>query len=259
MKIAVCGKGGCGKSTTSALLAREFAERGKKVLIVDSDESNFGLHKQLGVELPRDFTEYFGGKNKVLKNMLQNELMQKMNIKAFSHKFFDGAWHLSDIPEEYYAEKDGVMLVSAGKINEPNEGCSCPMNTVVEHFIENLELGKDEVAIMDMEAGVEHFGRGVDNSADVILMIVEPSFESLRLSKKVMDMAAEINKPVLFALNKVTEASRETMLSHVADASKVAAVIPARDEVAVKGLMGEALTERYPEISALADKLEEVV
>lgn len=259
MKIAVCGKGGCGKSTTSALLAREFAGRGKKVLIVDSDESNFGLHKQLGVELPKDFTEYFGGKNKVLKNMLQNELMQKMNIKAFSHKFFDGAWNLSDIPSEYYAEKDGVMLVSAGKISEANEGCSCPMNTVVEHFIENLELGKDEVAIMDMEAGVEHFGRGVDNSADVILMIVEPSFESLRLSKKVMDMAAEINKPVLFALNKVTDASKETMLSHVADASKVAAVIPSRDEVAVKGLTGEALTECYPEISALADKLEEVV
>lgn len=89
-------------------------------------------------------------------------------------------------------------------------------------------------------------------------MIVEPSFESLRLSKKVMDMAEGIHKPVLFALNKVTEAGREIMLSRVADASKVAAVIPARDEISVKGLTGEALTERYQEISALADKLEEV-
>lgn len=258
MKIAVCGKGGCGKSTTSALLAREFAERGKKVLIVDSDESNFGLHKQLGVELPRDFTEYFGGKDKVLKNMLQNEFVKKMNISAFSHKFFDGAWQLSDIPEEYYSEKNGVMLVSAGKINQANEGCSCPMNTIVEHFIKNLELGKDEIAIMDMEAGVEHFGRGVDNSADVVLMIVEPSFESLRLSKKIMDLAESIGKPVFFALNKVTDGSKETMMSLVADISKVAAVIPSYDEVAVRGLKGEELTHSYPEISALADKLLEV-
>ena len=63
MKITVCGKGGCGKSTVTTLLAKELARMGKKVLVVDSDESNFGLHRQLGVELPRDFTEYFGGKD----------------------------------------------------------------------------------------------------------------------------------------------------------------------------------------------------
>ena len=64
MKITICGKGGCGKSTVTSLLAKEFARMGKTVLVVDSDESNFGLHRQLGVELPRDYTEYFGGKDK---------------------------------------------------------------------------------------------------------------------------------------------------------------------------------------------------
>ena len=70
MKITVCGKGGCGKSTVTTLLAKELARMGKKVLVVDSDESNFGLHRQLGVELPRDFTEYFGGKDKAFKTMM---------------------------------------------------------------------------------------------------------------------------------------------------------------------------------------------
>jgi len=61
MKIAVCGKGGSGKSTISALLAKEMAKT-KNVLVLDIDESNYGLHSQLGLAAPRDLMEYFGGK-----------------------------------------------------------------------------------------------------------------------------------------------------------------------------------------------------
>ena len=57
MKIAVCGKGGCGKSTVTSLLAKALARRGKEILVIDSDESNYGLHRQLGMKLPRDFTQ----------------------------------------------------------------------------------------------------------------------------------------------------------------------------------------------------------
>ena len=70
MKIAICGKGGCGKSATAALLAKALARAGKRVLVVDSDESNYGLHRQLGMELPKDFTAFFGGKENVLKDMM---------------------------------------------------------------------------------------------------------------------------------------------------------------------------------------------
>ena len=76
MKIAICGKGGCGKSTTTALLAKALARAGKRVLVVDSDESNYGLHRQLGMELPKD-----------------------MMLSNFARRFFDGPWSLSDIPE----------------------------------------------------------------------------------------------------------------------------------------------------------------
>ena len=65
MKIAVCGKGGCGKSTVTSLLAKALARREKEILVIDSDESNYGLHRQLGMKLPRDFTDYFGGKQNV--------------------------------------------------------------------------------------------------------------------------------------------------------------------------------------------------
>ena len=148
MKIAICGKGGCGKSTTTALLAKALARAGKRVLVVDSDESNYGLHRQLGMELPKDFTAFFGGKENVLKDMM---------LSNFAHKFFDGPWSLSDIPEGYCGKKDGLMLMSSGKIHQANEGCACAMNNVIQQFIANLRLSENEFALMDMEAGIEHF------------------------------------------------------------------------------------------------------
>ena len=118
MKITVCGKGGCGKSTVTTLLAKELARMEKKVLVVDSDESNFGLHRQLGVELPRDFTEYFGGKDKAFKTMMTSGILDAMKLSAFAKKFFSEDFTMADIPKEYYSEKDGVKLMSSGKIHK---------------------------------------------------------------------------------------------------------------------------------------------
>ena len=71
MKITICGKGGCGKSTITSLLAKALARRGKEVLVIDSDESNYGLHRQLGMDHPGDFTGYFGGKENVLNDAIK--------------------------------------------------------------------------------------------------------------------------------------------------------------------------------------------
>lgn len=247
MKIAICGKGGCGKSTTVALLAKELARAGKRVLVIDSDESNYGLHCQLGIELPKDFTAFFGGKEAVLKDMM---------LSNFAHKFFDGPWSFTDIPEGCCGVKDGVMLMASGKIHQANEGCACPMNNIIAQFIANLQLSENEFALMDMEAGIEHFGRGVDNGVDLLLMVVDPSFESLRLSKKIQELGTNIQKPVWFVLNKVTDDDmRQAMVADIADSSKIAAILPADPRIASEGLTGAELTNPCPGIQELAQKL----
>ena len=109
MKIAVCGKGGSGKSTISALLAKAMAKRGYNVLVVDIDESNYGLHRQLGLPAPRDLIDYFGGKPEATK--LTVDYYNNRDGRAI----FPEKWAISDIPDGYTVAKDGIRLMAIGK------------------------------------------------------------------------------------------------------------------------------------------------
>lgn len=246
MKITICGKGGCGKSTITSLLAKALARREKEVLVIDSDESNYGLHRQLGMDLPGDFTGYFGGKENVLNDMM---------LSKFTHQFFRETWTLKDIPEKYYSLKDGVKLMISGKIHQANEGCSCAMGTVMTQFVQNLRLTEEQFALLDMEAGVEHFGRGIDNGVDLVLMIVDPSYESLQLSKKVGELAESIGKPFYYIFNKVTEDNRKMLYENVWKPEQVVACLEADSKIMNEGLTGKELSEKPEPIEGLAEFL----
>ena len=243
MKIILCGKGGCGKSTITTLLARAYERAGKNVLVVDSDESNFGLHRQLGFELPQDFTQYFGGK--------------KGAYRVFDDKgrVFDEKWRISDVPAGFLAGEDRLHLLAIGKIAEAEEGCACGMGFTAKKFLENLETDKNDVVITDTEAGVEHFGRGLDRFADVILMVIDPSYESIHLSEKVHDMGEALGRPVFFILNKADKEQAEMIRSAIRDKDAVIAAVPAIPEVMMAGLRGEPLDIEVPEIGTVMEKL----
>ena len=87
----------------------------------------------------------------------------------------------------------------------------CAFGEATRQLVENLALSPNEIAIVDMEAGIEHFGRGIDDSADVILMVIDPSFESLKLSRKIGELSASIGKPIRYVLNKVNRGDEEFM------------------------------------------------
>jgi CO dehydrogenase maturation factor len=93
-----------------------------------------------------------------------------------------------EIPPDYVVENEDCKLVMTGKIHQSLEGCACPMGAVTREFLRRLQLGPNEIAVVDMEAGIEHFGRGVETSVDVVLCVVEPSLESISLAKKIMDL-----------------------------------------------------------------------
>lgn len=246
MKIMICGKGGSGKSTVAALLAAAYAGKGNRVLVVDLDESNYGLHRQLGMDLPEDFTGYFGSKKGIFA-----ALDKEGSAGAFPKK-----WSLEDIPEEFLSRRENISLLAIGKIHEAGEGCACPMGTLARCFLDNLELKDNQIVIIDAEAGIEHFGRGVDTSADVILMVVDPSFESLHLTWKVDAMGRKMGKPLYFILNKATERNDSIMRSSLPDGAVVLSAVPNDPDIALSGLTGDPLRMDLPQIREIMERLE---
>jgi CO dehydrogenase maturation factor len=203
MKICVTGKGGCGKSIVAVLLSRLLAARGYRPLLVDADESNLGLKRLLGVKSePRPLMEYLGGKPALQKRMIdafkQSTGEPKMVILP------QESISLAEIPPEYIANVDGIIHLRIGKIEHPMEGCACPMGALARDFLEKLVLDGKEIVITDHEAGLEHFGRGVESGVDIVLIIVDPSYESVLLAEKINSLAAGFSVRTLVVLNRVT-------------------------------------------------------
>jgi CO dehydrogenase maturation factor len=240
MKILICGKGGCGKSTIVALLAREMAARRNKVLVIDSDESNIGLHSRLGMEKPEDFMNYFGGKKLLFEKTKEMKDM----------------WRLDDLPADYLTRKGNIRLLSMGKIYQFGEGCACPINALSSKFLEILNLREGEFLIADTDAGIEHFGRGVETGVDILLVIIDPSRESILLAKKISELGQQVDKPVYYILNRVTDQKTKDFLLNSIDRERVIAIISENKELFMSGLAGNEFNMDVEGIKEIADMLE---
>jgi CO dehydrogenase maturation factor len=239
MKVLICGKGGAGKSSIVALLAKEMAVRGKEVLAVDSDESNFGLHNLLGMVKPRDFMDYFGGKRVLFERVKTLEKRLKTDR----------------LPAGYLSVKGNIRLLAVGKIYDFGEGCACPINALSSKLLENLVLEKKEFLIADTDAGVEHLGRGVEKGCDMILVVVEPSRESIELAQRITGMVKNLGKEIYYILNK-TDEETEVILLNSFPKDIVIASIPKDNRIFRCGLEGKELDLKLEEIGKIADLLE---
>jgi CO dehydrogenase maturation factor len=201
-KTSVTGKGGTGKSVVTTLLAKALAEKGCRPLIVDSDESNPGLYRMLGLgRAPADLIEFFGGPRRAMG-------LSGGSDSGGSRAESQEKIYLRDIPAKYLIEENNISLVSVGKITGAFEGCACPMAEVLKTFLSRLSLQDREIVLVDMEAGVEHFGRGVEKYIDTLFIVVEPSFESLALAGKITLLAGASGvKRTGAIINKVSSAA----------------------------------------------------
>jgi len=240
VKICVCGKGGSGKSTVVALIAAELRSRGKRVLVVDSDESNAGLYWMLGLdEPPTPLMELAGGKKNIQRALragfTQNGDQQEKPVLARDE------FHIDDLPRAHIQWADGIGLVCIGKIHQALEGCACPMGVLSREFLKKLRTADDEVVVVDMEAGVEHFGRGVETSVDAVVVVAEPSLESVNLAERIKHLASGAGAKFAGAvLNKVNSQEIAAQLTEALSRRgiSVLSTIPFRREFLEAGLEG---------------------
>jgi len=248
MKIMICGKGGCGKSTITVLLAKAFQKLGNRVLIVDADESNLGIGRLLGTSVNGSLLGHLGGK-KVLQEKMREAFPNGRPLELFR-----GKWTIEDIPADSLSDIGGILLMAVGKIETFGEGCACPMGVLSKMFLENLETAENDIVLIDSEAGVEHFGRGVEAGCDIIVGIVDPTYESVLLSEKMQAMANKAERRIAFVLNKV-DAQVEGSLAESMPKVEIIAKIPQKSEIFTTALKGQALDMGMSEIDGLCETL----
>ncbi|MFP3909294.1 MAG: adenylyl-sulfate kinase [Halobacteriota archaeon] len=248
LKILVCGKGGSGKSTLAALLAKSMENHGYNVLVIDGDESNFGLHSQLGMNLPIEYMENFGGKSELV-NLMKNLRKEDGTIEIFDRKI-----GTEDIPSPFFDQKNRIKLIAVGKIHNFGEGCACSINALSKALLCNIELKEGEIVIADMDAGIEHFGRGVTKCSDIILTVVDPSYESIKLAKKIEELGKSIGMPVYFVLNKVREEDKDILLDSL-ESDRVIGIINENRKIFRSCLRGDELIVHTKEVEELSKLL----
>jgi CO dehydrogenase maturation factor len=197
MKIAITGKGGVGKTTLSSILSHLFASEGKKVISVDADP-DANLASALGV--PREEAA------KIRPIAELGELIEERTGSKPGD--MGGVFKLNpkvdDLPEGFGYKIDGITLLIMGKSKTAASGCYCPENVLLKRLLKHLVVERNEVVIVDMEAGIEHLTRGTAGSVDAFIVVVEPGQRSMQTAGVVRDMARELGvKKVFVVANKV--------------------------------------------------------
>jgi CO dehydrogenase maturation factor len=207
MKIAVTGKGGVGKTTFAAVLARLYAAEGRKVLCADVDpDANLGL--ALGFAAGE-----IAGITPISK--MEKLIAERTGSGENSYgKFFKINPKVDDIPDRFAVEKNGVKLLLMGTVETGGGGCVCPEHVMLKRVLSHLVIARDEVVIMDMEAGLEHLGRGTAEMMDRFIVVIEPGERSLQTLAKLKPLAADLNiGRVSVVANKVRDKDDEDFIN----------------------------------------------
>ncbi len=179
IKIAVSGKGGVGKTTISGTLARFLAGKGYDVIAIDADPS-MNLASCLGIKNPPPPLTKF-------KELIDERAGGISGVFRLNPK-------VDDIVEKFGVRgKDNVKLLVLGTIERGGEGCMCPASSFLKALLRHIILKTNSVVILDMEAGIEHLGRGTTRGIDIMLIVVEPGKRSIETAKRIKELAQEIN------------------------------------------------------------------
>jgi CO dehydrogenase maturation factor len=210
MKIAVSGKGGVGKTTFASFLIRALADEGRKVLAIDADP-DANLAQGLGIENSAEIVPI-----SEMKELIEERTEAKTGTMG---SFFKLNPKVSDLPDKLSVETDGIKLMVMGSVKTGGGGCVCPESVLLKNLVRHIVLARDEAVVLDMEAGLEHLGRGTAMAVDRLVVVVEPGRRSLDTAQHIRKLAADIGiKKVSFVGNKIrSDSDRDFLLKQMPD------------------------------------------
>jgi CO dehydrogenase maturation factor len=251
LKIAVTGKGGVGKTTFSALLCRAYYDSGHKVLAVDADP-DANLAATLRFREPESITP--------ISQM--NELIEeRTGAKPGSYgAMFKMNPTVADLPEKLWVEQYGIRLMVMGGVKKGGGGCVCPESILLKTLIQHMILQREDVVVMDMEAGIEHLGRATAGAVNAFITVVEPGRRSFETAFRIRELAQEIGISKVYAVgNRVrNEEERNLIRQHLAD-FQVLGFVP-YDESVVEAdqknyLLWDYCPNAYSAVKTLREKI----
>ena len=201
MKLAITGKGGVGKTTLASTLARLYADEGRTVLAADVDpDANLGLALGLSQEEV----------DAIVPISKMRGLAEERTGATGPGKFYKLNPYVADIPDIYAKDINGVKLLVMGTVDVGGTGCVCPEHVMLKAVLSSLTYRKNDVVIMDMEAGLEHLGRGTAANMDQFIVVIEPGARSVQTYRNVKRLASDLGvKQVRVVANKVRDEKDE--------------------------------------------------
>jgi CO dehydrogenase maturation factor len=248
-KLAITGKGGVGKTTLAALLAYTYANEGSKVLAIDADP-DANLASALGV--PREVAEEI---TPIAK--MEELIYERTGARPGEYGgFFSLNPKVDDIPDRFSATHRGIKLLVLGTIGRGGAGCICPESALLKNLVRHLIVGRSEVVILDMEAGLEHLGRGSSGSVDAFIVVVEPGQRSLQTAAAVRRLAADLGIHKVYIVgNKVrSKEDRAFILEHLPGDS-VLGFLPFSEKAITADMQGMAIFDADEQLVAAAKEI----
>ncbi len=245
MKIAISGKGGVGKTTFAAFLARALARRGRRVIAIDADP-DANLASALG---------YMG---KVVPISSMKELIQERtgSGRGAMGSFFKLNPRVDDLPGRFSVDVEGIRFMVLGGVETGGGGCFCPESALLRTLLGSLILAKNETVVLDMDAGLEHLGRGTARAVDHMVVVTEPGRRSVETAMNTRRLAAHLGMSRIWALgNKLRTDKDRSFLEEALTDFRILGFLPFTEQIIRADMYGLPPFRTDPTTLALVDDM----